>query len=116
MKKIQIGTIALLFLSACSSSKSESELLGQWVEPVPGMEQMEQGIKIENDGKAASINMSTLQYETWKQDGKDLILTGKSIGNGQTIDFSDTLEIKELTNEKLILQRGDLTISYHKKK
>ena len=52
---------AVLFM-ACSGASIE----GSWVEPVPGMEHMLQGIKIESGGKASSINMATLQYETWE--------------------------------------------------
>lgn len=98
------------FISACSHSGIE----GQWVERIPGMEGMIQGINIEKDGKASSINMATLQYDAWKKEGDKLILSGKSIGNHQTISFTDTLTIEKLTADKLILKKGDMTIKYRK--
>lgn len=89
--------------TACGGAKIE----GTWVEPVPGMENMTQGIKIESDGKASSVNMATLQYESWEKEGNSLILTGKSIGNHQTLEFTDKYEIRELTGDKLVLKRED---------
>ena len=104
------GIMLALAFTACS----ETSIEGSWVEPVPGMEQMMQGFKLEKNGKASSINMSTLQYETWERSKNLLILTGKSIGNSQTITFSDTLTIEELTTEKLVLKKGNATFYYQK--
>ena len=105
---------AVLFM-ACSGASIE----GSWVEPVPGMEHMLQGIKIESGGKASSINMATLQYETWESKDGKLILTGKSIGNHRTLSFTDTLMIEKLTQDSfLILSKGDLcsevAFQYHR--
>lgn len=58
--------------------------------------------------------MATLQYETWEQDGNLLILTGKSIGNKQTCGFSDTLLIKELTDNTLTLLKGESEMRFTK--
>ena len=92
--------IALLALGSLSGCNNTSALIGEWTEPVPGMENMIQGFKLEEGGKASSINMATLKYKTWEQQGDLLILTGESIGNGQTISFSDTLTIKKATQTK----------------
>ena len=96
--------------AACSNVQIE----GSWIEPVPGMPEMVQGITLENGGKATSINMATLQYESWEKNGDKLVLSGKSIGNHQTISFSDTLQIEELTTENLVLKKGDLVIKYQR--
>lgn len=53
-----IGLLALGTLSSCSNT---SALIGEWTEPVPGMENMIQGFKLEEGGKASSINMETLK-------------------------------------------------------
>ncbi len=103
------GAMFILSLASCGCS-----IEGQWVEPVPGMEDMVQGISLEKGGKASSINMATLQYERWEQNGKQLVLSGKSIGNGITIPFSDTLTIVELSCNNLFLKQGKQTISYRK--
>ena len=90
--------------------------MGAWVEPVPGMEGQVQGINIEEGGIASSVNMATLVYESWKQEGDQLVLTGKSIGNGQTIEFADTMAIKNLTPDSLILDNQGMEIRYAKQK
>lgn len=94
-------TVAVAACSACSKVSVE----GEWVEPVPGMENMVQGVKMEDGGKASSVNMATLKYETWKRSGEELILTGKSIGNSQTLAFTDTLTIEKLTEDSLVLKQ-----------
>lgn len=99
----------ILALAACSSNAT---LEGQWVEPVPGLENNVQGFSLEADGKASSINMATLQYKTWKQEGQSLLLSGESIGNAQTIAFTDTLVIERLTQDSLILKKGSLSLKY----
>lgn len=103
-------TMAIV-MAACNGN----DIAGEWVEPIPGMEDQMQGISLNADGTASSINMATLQYETWKREGDNLILSGKSIGNGQTISFSDTLLIKNLTDEEMSLTRGEMTITYRKR-
>ena len=102
-------TIAIAF-TACGGNGIE----GGWVESVPGMETQMQGVNLEKGGKASSVNMATLQYEKWEKKGNMLILSGKSIGNHETISFTDTLTIEELTENKLTLKKGSLTINYQK--
>lgn len=106
---------ALVFtvlLIACNGTSVE----GSWIEPVPGMPDMVQGFTLEKDGTASSINMATLQYEKWSKNGNQLILSGKSIGNHQTLSFSDTLTIEELTADKLILKNKTLVTSFQRQK
>ncbi len=113
MKKSMLTTFtAGLLLMACTSE--ETPLTGSWVQAVPGMPDLVQGFTLEQDGHAESIGMATLQYEQWLRDGDRLILTGKSIGNGQTISFSDTLDIVKLTEDSLWLVRGDYRIDYYR--
>lgn len=104
---LSFGLLALL--TACQSDP----LIGKWVEPIPGMETEIQGVQLEENGKASSINMHTLQYESWSKQGNQLLLTGKSIGNHQTLSFTDTLTIEQCTPDSLILRRGTYRIAYH---
>lgn len=97
-------------LLACACT--QTDIVGEWTQPVPGMEDMTQGFVLQQGGKASSVNMATLQYERWEKQGDILILSGKSIGNGQTIDFSDTMRIDLLTDTELTLTRGNLTLEY----
>lgn len=112
--KILIKGVCVLVTAIMLTACSENSMEGKWVEPVPGMENQVQGIHLEEGGKASSINMATLQYENWKKDGNQLILSGKSIGNDQTLPFSDTLTIENLTDSELTLKKGELTIHYKK--
>ena len=97
MKK-QMKQIALpLFLGgliACSpkTAVNETDLLGNWTEILPPSSNFVQGMTLAKEGKASSIVIATLQYESWQllPDGQ-LILNGKSNGNGQTLSFSATL-------------------------
>ncbi|MCX4368310.1 MAG: lipocalin family protein, partial [Duncaniella sp.] len=71
---------------------------------------------LEPDGKASSINMATLAYDTWTIEGNRLILGGKSIGNGQTIDFSDTLVVVRLSADTMVLRMGAMDLEYTREK
>lgn len=113
-KKMLVISLFAGVLAACSSNSTS--IIGAWVEPVPDMEGQVQGIKIEEGGVASSVNMATLVYESWKQEGDKLILTGKSIGNGQTIEFTDTMGIKKLTADSLVLTNRGMEMRYAKQK
>lgn len=98
-----------IFITACGN---DAGIVGSWTQPVPGMEYMEQGFTLRADGNASSIDMATLQYEKWERKGNLLILSGKSIGNGQTLSFTDTLKIEKLTRDSLIFKNGELVSRY----
>ncbi len=82
-------------------------IAGTWVEPNPIEEGQFQGMKLEPDGSASSVNMFTLVYRYWVLEGDKLILSGQSIGNKQTIDFTDTLKVLKLDDESLVLANGN---------
>lgn len=111
-----IGIYAFTVVCGLSSCQNEADLTGTWLEPVPGMESMQQGITLEKDGKATSVNMATLQYQSWKQEGQKLLLQGTSIGNGISFEFTDTMSIEKITEDSLILKRGNFTLKYKKQK
>lgn len=105
MLKKYLFVLAAFSLAACAT---QNTITGSWVQPIPGMPNQKQGMMLEEGGKASSVNMATLVYEKWQvQDGK-LILEGKSLGNGQTIPFTETWEIDALEENTLSLsgQRG----------
>lgn len=104
---ILFGIVAL---TACNQATME----GSWLEPVPGMPGKQQGLTLKADGSAVSIHMATLQYEKWKHEGNTLFLSGTSIGNKQSIPFTDTLTVERLTPDSLILRKGELLLRYAK--
>lgn len=87
-------------------------LIGDWILMT---ESTEQGISIRVEGEAASINMETLSYEGWSLDNGKLQLYGKSIGNGQTIDFIEEWTIDKVDEHNLYLRNdnGDVEIRRH---
>lgn len=111
LKKLSILLLAAA-LSGCSAERPSLE--GIWLEPVPGMPGKTQGFDLQKNGKAASINMATLLYESWEKDGETLTLCGKSLGNRQTIPFVETWQIEELTNETLKIKEDSRTRTYRR--
>lgn len=112
MRKISLLAGVFLLLVSCA----EPSVVGSWIQPIPGMENQIQGIRLEKNGKASSINMHTLVYQSWKQAGDKLILTGESIGNGRTIEFSEDFEIVSLGKDTLVLKLGDIELTYKRQK
>ena len=104
MKKqiISMAVMAVVF-AACGGSKAPATVVGSWIMPINGQPGEVQGIKLEENGEASSINMHTLIYKEWEQQGDQLYLTVKSIGNGIEIEGVDTLKIDKLTPDSLVL-------------
>lgn len=76
---------------------------GSWVEPNPINANEVQGFKLNDDGTASSINMATLLFKSWNLEDKTLILGYESIGNKQTIEGNDTLNVVKLNADSLVL-------------
>lgn len=77
---------------------------GSWVEPNPIDSTAVQGVKLNQDGTASSIGMATLLFKGWNlTDANTLVLTGESLGNGQTIPVADTLRVDKLNADSLVL-------------
>lgn len=111
MKK-EFLILASSLCAGLTSCQQTSNLTGRWMEILPPEATYTQGMELSDDGTARSIGMQTLQYHTWKSSAGKLILEGESIGNGQTIAFSDTMRIVDLRGDTLILERGDCTLSF----
>ncbi len=109
MHKISL-LFALLFLGGCMAPN----VCGKWVEPVPGMPELIQGFVLRKGGSAESVNMATLQYQRWTQDGRRLHLSGESIGNGQVIPFTEEVWVESVDSDTLILRRGTDIVVYHR--
>ena len=114
MKFILCLLAASLACVSCSTKYTEQELIGLWIEPIPGMPGKVQGIALEQGGTAHSINMATLAYESWQCSGDELVLTGESIGNGTKGRFTDMLKIETVSADSLILMRGNLRVGYRR--
>jgi hypothetical protein len=84
-------------------------VLGTWVQTIEGMEPAEQGFSLLDSAMATSVNMETLKYTHWKQQGDTLMLSGLSIGNGVSFTFTDTCRFQLTHTDTLVL-----TYSYGK--
>lgn len=111
-KSFILALAPALFAVSCvnNSSITREKLVGKWIEIMPVNKHIRQGIILNEDGTAASIGMATLQYETWDflSSENQVVFSGKSIGNGQTIAFSDTLSFCTLVSDTLTLGKGDM--------
>lgn len=81
--------LALALVAGCTREPAiaPDAPVGTWIEPIPGQPGDVQGFTLRGDGTAESINTATLQHEHWRLEGDALVLTGKSLGNGATLDF-----------------------------
>lgn len=110
MKKIVL--LLTIVMCACAE-QNRINLAGCWMEILLQKTFYQQGVCLNSDGTAQSIRMATLQYHDWKQSDNQLIINGESIGNGQSIPFSDTLMIVNLINDTLTVQQnGGRSISF----
>lgn len=97
-------------------------IMGSWVQPIPGMESQMQGIKLMEGGKAESINMNTLLYNSWKLSGPNeygkytLSLGGRSIGNEVAFDFVEDYTLDCFTGDALTISSGDIVLKYTRSK
>lgn len=111
------ATVLIIAMTACNEKKSKVTIIGSWIMPIDGQPGKMQGIRLGEDGEASSINMATLVYKYWEQQGDELYLTVKSIGNGVEIEGIDTLKIEKLTTDSLVLNSNyGYTLRYAKEK
>lgn len=125
---LTISLITTLILASCQkTTKQETKndenilpsmvsetnlLIGSWVEPNPINANEVQGIKINENGTAKSINMSTLVYKKWWKENDKLALVFESVGNGLTIIDTTKFEIIKLNHNELEIKDNDYTIKY----
>ena len=111
------ATVLIIAMTACNEKKRKVTIIGSWIKPIDGQPGKMQGIRLDEDGEASSINMATLVYKYWEQQGDELYLTVKSIGNGVEIEGIDTLKIEKLTTDSLVLNSNyGYTLRYAKEK
>ena len=111
------ATVLIIAMTACNEKKSKVTIIGSWIMPIEGQPGKMQGIRLDEDGEASSINMATLVYKYWEQQGDELYLTVKIIGNGVEIEGIDTLKIEKLTTDSLVLNSNyGYTLRYAKEK
>jgi hypothetical protein len=133
MKKSIFSSVAImvLFGAACQNNQKNHEntstvkngsaiaerIIGKWVQPIPGQETSKQGVQLNSDGSASSINMHTLIYEKWQLKGDTLLLSNHTEGVKTTGSYVDTALVKSLTDSALVLTiKGALDMKYTREK
>lgn len=86
--KLEEGTAA----TKVATDPTYAEAVGTWTMPDPINPEAVMGIEVMVEGEAKSVNMATLVYASWELQGEagKILLKGQSLGNGQTIDFTET--------------------------
>ncbi len=84
-------------------------IMGTWVQPNPINASELQGMDLKEGGVASSVGMATLLFKSWVLAGDKLMLESQSIGNKQTLEGVDTLQIVKLDADSLVLScSGDI--------
>lgn len=75
-----------------ATNPTYAEAVGRWMFYDPENPEFSMGIDIRVEGEASSINSATLVYTGWEllDEAGKILLKGRSIGNGQEFDFSQT--------------------------
>ncbi len=99
--------------NATPTSAEATSITGIYYTENPEDSTNQMGIDLQEKGVAASINMPTLPYKTWKQENDTtLVVYGTSKADDGDIEVADTFKLD--TSQGTIAQRGT-DIVYHKK-
>lgn len=110
------NSFLLLMLGLCAcTNNSERNITGTWIEQLPQETNYMQGFCLKENGVAESVGMNTLLYNKWEIKNDKLILSGESIGNEQTIPFTDTIDIIEYNRDTLVGKRKNIDVVYVRK-
>ncbi|WPO92854.1 lipocalin family protein [Chryseobacterium sp. HR92] len=100
-------------------NSQKTKLIGKWLQPIPGQEKEKQGFELNENGVAASVNIHTLLYDKWKVSDDTLFLWYHTAGVRQVSNDIDTLLIKKLSDDQLIisyLRNPNFELVYNKGK
>ncbi|MYY27360.1 lipocalin family protein [Elizabethkingia anophelis] len=82
---------------------NHEQLIGSWVQTIPGLEDENQGFVLNKDYTAQSINIHTFKYDKWSFSKDTLFLSGHSQGVKEFGENIDTMLIKKLNSKELII-------------
>ncbi len=111
---LAIGVILLIIcimLNAIFGGVKRRDILGTWVTDTC---EVQSGFQCGKQGIAASVKDATTQYNNWELRNGSLILSGKRFENRRVHPFSDTLTIKSLNSNRLVIQQEGHTVQYKK--
>lgn len=75
-----------------STNPTYAEAVGTWMLHNEEHPEWSMGLEIRVEGEAVSINSATLLYSGWEllDEADRILLKGRSVGNGESFDFSQT--------------------------
>ena len=118
MKKVVLLFVLASLLQGCRSTPTASRRaitpIGRWFITSDISTADYHGVELLQDGRARSINLLTLYFDSWFQRGDTLILSGRSVVEDTEMNFSDTMKILSLTESKMILQLQDMKLELNK--
>lgn len=118
MKKVVLLFVLASLLQGCRSTPTASRRaitpIGRWLITSDISTADYHGVELLQDGRARSINLLTLYFDSWFQRGDTLILSGRSVVEDSETNFSDTMKILSLTESKMILQLQDMKLELNK--
>lgn len=98
-----VATIDTTATTLDTITYNAAQLVGTWMQPVPGLEKERQGFRLSKDGSMKSINTYTLVYEKWQLTHDTLLLWNHAEGVKDTAHIIDTTIVKALTDSSLTL-------------
>ena len=105
-KKMYIVAIVLAIFVAFGCSDSNADFIGTW-RRIPEGDSLYRGFTLGSHGIALSLNQTTTQYNTWHHKRDTLWLSGKRFTDTSVFPFTDTLIIKKITVDSLVLQKDN---------
>ncbi|RNA63273.1 hypothetical protein D1631_15740 [Chryseobacterium nematophagum] len=96
-------TTATTTEAPASQEVNKDQLVGKWLQPIPGQENQKQGFQLNKDNTASSLNIHTLLYDKWEVTNDKLLLWSHTEGVKEASLSVDTLLIKKLTETELVV-------------
>lgn len=100
-------------LKIASITPLRVSLSGSRTEPVPGLPRRNRGLA-EKRRPGVFHQYGNTAISKWRPEGNKLILSGKSTGSRQTIDFVDSYVIEDIGLQKLVLRKNNKVFTFHK--
>jgi hypothetical protein len=102
---MQISDSVAIIATTDTVTYNADQLVGKWLQPVPGLDNETQGFFLKKNGKAISINTYSLVYDKWLLQHDTLLLWNHAEGTHSKDSAAtiDTTIIKSLTDTSLVL-------------
>lgn len=101
-----LASTALLCVAVSACNDDSADYLGTW-KHMPKGDSLYRGFSLGSHGIALSLNQTEKQYNKWHRKRDTLWLSGKQFCDSAVTPFTDTMIVKKLTPDSLVLQSKD---------